>query len=254
MSTKPARPDSRRAQLRAAQIAEAKRARNRRIAIIAVSAIVVLVLAIALVLVIQRYNAAKTDTYPPHANAERDAIRVNPDKVKQGAPLVELYADYQCPACANFERAFSTQLDQLSDSGDISLEYHVMTFLDTNLRNDSSARAANAAACADLVGHYAAYHDTIFKNQSSEEGTGYTDAQLTETFPQQAGINGPQLDTFKQCYSQKKYNGFVKAVDKAAGEAGITSTPTIKVNGKNLDTKNLTSDPNSLRTEIMKLK
>ncbi|OYN94391.1 DsbA family protein [Enemella evansiae] len=251
---KAAKPDSRRAQLRAAQIAEAKRAKNKRIAIIAVSAIVALIVVVTLVLVVQRYNAAKTETYPPNATAQRNGIVANPGKGQQGAPVVELYADYQCPACKSFEDAFGTQLNQLAQSGDIQLQYHLMTFLDTNLRNDASYRAANAAACADLTGRYAQYHDTIYKNQPAQEGTGYSDAQLTGAFAEQAGITGPALDTFKQCYSEKKYSAFVKSVDNAAGEAGVTATPTIKVNGKVLDTKKLTNDPNSLRTEIMKLK
>lgn len=252
--TKAAKPDSRRAQLRAAQIAEAKRARNQRIAIIAVSAVVALILVAGGILLVSRMNAGRTETYPPNATAQRTGIVVNPGKGQQGAPVVELYADYQCPACASFEKAFGAQLTQLAGSGDIQLQYHLMTFLDTNLRNDASYRAANAAACADLVGHYAAYHDTVFANQPTAEGTGYTDAQLTGDFAQQAGITGAQLDEFKQCYSQKKYSAFVKGVDNSAGAAGVTATPTIKVNGKVLDTKNLTNDPNSLRTEIMKLK
>ncbi|NNG20382.1 thioredoxin domain-containing protein [Naumannella sp. ID2617S] len=251
---KPARPDSRRAQLRAAQIAEAKRARNKRIAIIAVSAAVAAILITAVVLVAIRFKPDPNKTYPPNANAQRSAIRVHPDKAKQGAPVVTLYADYQCPACASFEKAYGQQLEGLASSGDIQLEYHLMTFLDTNLRNDASNRAANAAACADLAGHYAEYHNTVFANQPADEGRGYSDAQLTTDFPQKAGLSGAALDTFKKCYSDKQYNAFVKGADNSAGEAGVTSTPTLRVNGKTLDTKNLTQDPNSLRTEIMKLK
>jgi protein-disulfide isomerase len=166
---------------------------------------------------------------------------------------VALFADYQCPACASFEQAFGPQLEKLAKDGDIQLEYRTMTFLDTNLRNDSSTRAANAAACADLVGHYADYHNAVFANQPTGEGSGYTDEQLTGAFTQQAGITGAELEEFRSCYTNKRFSGFVTRVDQEAGRAGITGTPSMTVNGNTLDFNNLTQDPNSLRDEIAKV-
>lgn len=250
----PTAGDTRRAQLRAAQIAQAKRKKNQRIAIGVVSAVVVAALVIVLVLVVQQFNAAKVAAAPPDANANQTGIRVHPGSAVQGAPVVSLFLDYQCPACANFERGYGPQLDQLARNGDIQLEYRTMTFLDANLGNDASERAANAAACADLTGRYSEYHNTIFANQPTGEGTGYTDAQLTQAFPAQAGIAGPALDELNACYSERRYSGFVNSVDREAGRAGITGTPTLQVNGKTLDLGTLTQDPNSLHDEIMKLK
>lgn len=251
---KPAKDDSRRAQLRAAQQAAAQREKNKRIVIGVVIAAVVVALVAAVALLVVRFKQAEAANFPPNATAQKDAIAVFPGSAKQGAPMVALYADYQCPACKQFEDRFGKTLEEMARSGEVQLAYHTMTFLDTNLRNDSSTRAANAAACADVAGHYADYHDAVFASQPQNEGSGYTDDQLTKQFTAQAGITGESLDTFNQCYTTKRMSGFVKSVDEAAGKANITQTPTIRVNGKQLDTKNLTSDPNSLRTEIMKLK
>ena len=62
-----------------------------------------------------------------------------------GAPTVDLYVDYQCPACAMFEKAFGPTLSEQASSGKIKLVYHVKNFLDDNLKNDSSTRGSQVA-------------------------------------------------------------------------------------------------------------
>lgn len=249
---KPAKTDSRRAQMRAAQIQQAKKQKNQRVAIIAVAAVVTIALVIGVFLLVNRFNDAKAASAPPSANAQQSGMKVWPGNAKQGAPVVALFLDYQCPACANFERNFGAQLEGLAKSGDIQLEYRTMTFLDTNLRNDSSTRAANAAVCADIAGHYPEYHNAVFAHQPSQEGSGYTDDNLTKDFTAQAGITGDALDQFNSCYANKRYSSFVNNVDNEAGRSGVTGTPSLQVNGKTLD-MNLLTTPDSLRTEIMKL-
>lgn len=251
--SKPTPSDSRRAQLRAAQIQQAKREKNRRVAVIAVIAVVVIALAATGALLVNRFSQDPATSVPPNATEARDGIVVNPGRAAQGAPKVELFLDYQCPACAKFEQNFGATMDQMAQAGDIDLVYRTMTFLDTNLRNDSSTRAANAAACADLVGHYSAYHNAVFTHQPTNEGTGYTDDNLTKDFTEASGISGDALNQFNACYSTKQFSGFVKQVDNEAGKAGIQGTPTLHVNGKDLDLSKLT-DPNSLRTQIDALK
>lgn len=245
----PAKSDSRRAQLRAAQIQQAKRDKNRNIAIIAVVGAVVIALVVTGVLLFNRFGQAQASNVPPNATAAKDGIVTHPGKAKADAPQVELFLDYQCPACARFEQGFGPMLDQMAEAGDIALTYRTMTFLDTNLRNDSSTRAANAAACADTAGHYFDYHNAVFAHQPTSEGAGYTDDNLTVDFTQQAGITGGALDEFNACYTTKRFSGFVNQVDDAAGKAGVQGTPTLRVNGQDVELGQLT-DPASLRAQI----
>lgn len=251
--SKPNTSDSRRAQLRAAQLQQAKRDKNRRIAVIAVVAVVVIALAVAGALLFNRFNQADVANVPPNATEARDGIIANPGRASEGAPTVELFLDYQCPACARFEQNFGPTLGQMAEAGEIQLIYRTMTFLDTNLRNDSSTRAANAAACADQAGHYADYHNAVFAHQPTTEGSGFTEDNLTKDFTQLAGISGGVLDDFNACYTNKRFSGFVNQVDNEAGRAGVQGTPTLHVNGNELDLAQLT-DPNSLRTQIDALK
>jgi protein-disulfide isomerase len=152
---------------------------------------------------------------------------------KDTVPTVDVYADFQCPVCGSFEKAFGPTLTAMAKAGEIKYVVHMMSFLDTNLGNDSSKRSSNAAACAADAGKFTEYHTAVFEAQPAKEGDGYTDAQLTE-FAATAGITGPALTTWQKCTTAGQHNQYVADVAETSGKAGITQTPTVKLNGKDV--------------------
>lgn len=156
-------------------------------------------------------------------------------KPKQDAPVVDVWQDFQCPTCKAVDDAIGDNMQQLALNGDIVLRNHTMTFLDTKLKNDSSSRAAYAAACADEVHAYPQYYAVIYKNQPTAEGAGYTDDQLLNGFANQAGITGKNLVVFQKCYNDGSTHETVKNMASKALQDGITGTPTYKVNGKEIN-------------------
>jgi protein-disulfide isomerase len=166
-------------------------------------------------------------------------ILANPTTAKANAPTMDLYEDFQCPLCGELEKALGPQVRTLSDAGQIKLVVHMMSFLDGNLGNDSSTRAANAAACAADAGKFLQYHAAVFAGQPVKEGAGYTNAQLTQ-FAQTAGITGPALTTWQKCTTTAQHAQYVTDVETASGKAGVTGTPTVKLNGTDI-TKTLTT-------------
>jgi len=174
-------------------------------------------------------------------------VLVNAAPAKPKAPTLDLYVDFQCPACARLEEALGAQMASMSAAGQIKLVVHTLSFLDDNLKNDSSARSANAAACASDAGAFLKYHTTVFAAQPQKEGDGYTDAQLTE-FATTSGITGPAMTTWQQCTTSGQYNTYVTDVQRASDKASVTGTPTVKLNGKDI-TKTLTS-PDALDAAV----
>ena len=222
-----------RQQLRAAQAAKAARKRVLRIVGTATVLVVVVAAILVTVFVFKPWETpvgpAGAVGQPPNGNAK--AIVVNPGKAPASAPLVEIFLDYQCPNCRVMETAYGPEFEKLAEAGTIQLQYRTMTFLDQNLQNDSSTRAAVAAACADTVGVYPAYHDQVFANQP-QEGLGYSDAVLRQTIPAAVGLSGDKLTTFQQCYDTRATAPFVTQVADQALKDGVHSTPTVHVNGK----------------------
>ena len=164
------------------------------------------------------------------------------------APVVDLYEDFQCPICGQFEKALGPTFQDLAKTGKITLRYNVKNFLDDNLRNDSSTRAGNAVFCASDAGQFQTYHNTIFENQPATEGDGYTDAQL-KGFAEQAGITGAALTTWQQCYDANKYVDYINSVEEASFKAGVRGTPTVKIDGKDVEL-NTISTPEALTQVI----
>ena len=151
---------------------------------------------------------------PPDGNAAAAWITVPSKNTKPSALIVDVHTDYQCPYCKITELSYGSLFKTLNDRGDIIWRQHTRTFLDGALQNDSSTRAAVAAACIDVADDtkFADYHLTIFANQPNE-GTGYTDDQLRNQWPVAVGLSDKALATFQQCYDAQQTLQFVKAVE-----------------------------------------
>jgi protein-disulfide isomerase len=213
----------------------------------------IIVAAIVLVLVIggivaaviigsQNKTTATTaggSSLPAGASAMGAGIVVNPD-APSNVPTMDLYVDYQCPVCGLFEKEFGQQVTQMADQNQVKLVVHTLSFLDDNLNNDSSLRAANAAACAADQGRFLPFHNAVFAGQPAREGEGYTDAQLKQ-FAVTAGISGSALQAWQQCYDQRQHNQYVQSVQTQAEKDGVNGTPTIKLNGQQVPLNTLTS-------------
>lgn len=243
--TKPSKQratSTRREQLRAQQLAEAqKKQRTMRIIYVVSALVLVALVAIVSVVVVNDRNAkraaadkqAASQFDPPSATAARNGYLWNPGNAPESAPTLTIYEDFQCPACKSAEDYFGETVASLATSGKIRVEYRILTFLDVNLRNDASERSARAAACADTVGKFKEYHDTVYAGQPASEGAGYSEQQLRVDFPTLAGITGGDLTKFQACYDTGATAKWVSESYKSGTEGWAGSTPQYSVNGNN---------------------
>jgi protein-disulfide isomerase len=230
---------SRRAELEAQRLAQAKKQRQLRIIGTAVGLVVI---AVVVGLTIWGINSAETggEDTPPNATADKKSISLT-QSVSGSAPVLEILADFQCPGCKSFHEELATTIDELIDSGSVNILFRQMTFLDsvnTTQNERSSTRAAVGAACADFAGQYIPYSDAVFSNQPAKEGDGYSDTLLRDTIPSTLGITGEALTAFQTCYDNQSTGKFVQGVDDEASErlqaVDSTGTPTYILNGENI--------------------
>jgi protein-disulfide isomerase len=177
---------------------------------------------------------------------EGGGIVVNPD-APADAQTVHVYEDFQCPFCGVLARSIGEDLTAKAEAGDIALTHTLMSFLDGTLGNDTSSRAANAAVCASDQGVFSPWHAAAYAAQP-EEGAGWTDADLVG-FAEQVGLAGDELSGFESCVADGTYLDYVADMQEAANRDGVTSTPTVVVNGEELspqETSLLQSDPTAL--------
>jgi protein-disulfide isomerase len=227
-----------------------ERKRERTVRIVGGITVVVVVLGIIGVAVIAK-NSQNTDVSAlPSANpaaALPKGVLPTDDPHKYGvpygtgtaaAPVLEIWEDFQCPACDAVEKANGAGIESLADSGKIRLVWRPTTFLDGNLGNDSSARATAAWGCAIDAGKGKEYHNTIFANQPEKEGAGYTDEQLI-AFAGDAGITGAALDTFTSCFADRTYLGWAANSTDVFYSSNIAGTPFALLNGVEVPTATL---------------
>lgn len=142
---------------------------------------------------------------------------------------VVLYEDFQCPICKQFEETFGGQLEELRNSGDITVEYRVISILDRATSTNYASRAANAAKCvADASPeNYTAYADALFENQPPEDGgEGLSNARLTE-IADSVGAEG-----LGDCIDSIKYRPAVEIQTERSSMYEVNGTPTAFADGE----------------------
>ena len=156
---------------------------------------------------------------------------------------LDIYEDFQCPACKQFESAAGSVVQKAIADGTAKVHYHVISFLDRYSSGTRySSRSASAAYCASDEGKFKELHDTLYQNQPEENGNGLTSAKIVE-LGKQAGLTDT---TFAQCVTSEKYRTFVTAVTDQSSKDGVNATPTVKVNGKQVQSPDATSLQNAI--------
>lgn len=147
------------------------------------------------------------------------------------APVViQLYSDFQCPACKLFVTA---QLQRLTTEfvvpGTVRVEARDIAFLGRG-SPDESLELAAGAACAAEQDRYWQFHDLVFWNQG-RENLGDHSAEFIGRVANAAGVERVGWDA---CMARADVRPALEAATNAALGAGIGSTPTLVVNGQSL--------------------
>lgn len=176
---------------------------------------------------------------------DNGAIRIgNPD----AKVTVRVVADLQCPACKAFEAANAQVIKDAVDKGTAVVEYNVISFLDKASTTKYSSRAANASYCVAQTdpSKYLGWLTTMFEKQPAEGSAGLTDDQLIE-IATSAGYTDPSV---AQCIKDNSYNKYIEAKTNDVLKSGIQSTPSVFVNGKQIQSSQELMTPGGLAPAI----
>jgi protein-disulfide isomerase len=147
-----------------------------------------------------------------------------------GAPVtIDLYLDFQCPACAQYEQQAGATIDELVASGQAKVVYHPVAYLNRFSSTQYSSRSSAAAGCAADAGVLPRFGQLLYANQPPEGGDGLPEDQLV-ALGMQAGA-GPGFAT---CVQDGRYADWTRSVTDAASQAGVTATPTVLVDGREI--------------------
>ncbi|MEM7407058.1 MAG: thioredoxin domain-containing protein [Pseudomonadota bacterium] len=132
--------------------------------------------------------------------------------------LVEFH-DYQCPHC----RAAVTVVQEMVKRYGDKLR---VVLVDFPINPSGISRlVAKGAVCAEQQGRFWDYHDLAFERQRS------LTVSTPETLARELGLDA---DEFTQCYNSQASEGPVARAEAEAARLGVSSTPTMYVNGRRL--------------------
>lgn len=195
--------------------------------VIGVSAAVVVVLIALGALVVFLNNQATAPGAAPeggNVNQKTGAISFG-----SGEDEVDVFVDFMCPICGDFENVYGEQLQAAAADDKITLNIHPVSILDRYSQNTKySSRSASAAYCVaeKAPDSFLEFFNNLFAKQPTENTPGYTDEELAG-FAEQAGA-GAAAD----CIADGTYMDFVR--DQTTAQE-IQGTPTVEVNGERIE-------------------
>jgi protein-disulfide isomerase len=217
----------------------AARKRDRRILIMMIAAFVVIVVAGGIAF--QAWRTSRAPSTVPSAAVSASPITItNGQPIPLGSPeapvTITLYEDFHCPHCADFEEQFGPTITQAQEAGTARLELYPMAFID-----EGSVTAANAMACAAEAGFGQGYYLGLFANHTLQ----WSDPQLIDLATK---VGGSPTEAFRTCVTRRAHADWVTSMNAAADTNGVAQTPTMLINGKEVDIASLT--PDALQTMI----
>ncbi|UZN04059.1 DsbA family protein [Cellulomonas sp. S1-8] len=178
--------------------------------------------------------------------------------------VVEVYFDFMCPYCGQFDAANAGELEALAADEGVTVVYKNIAFLDGNSQGTFySTRAANAAAtvAAEDPDNYTAFMTALYENQPEEGTSGLKDARIAE-IAVEVGVPQAVVDTFTETVdgtyevatsedetesregTWRRYAPFVAATTQQAGtDLGGLSTPTVLIDGEKWEGDLYTTGP-----------
>src|SRR5699024_322084 len=159
-----------------------------------------------------------------------------------GAAVVKVYLDFQCPGCKAFEETNGETLTSLAEDGSIVLEYEPVAILDRmSGGNEYSTRSANMTACIADSGQAGLLPDVmleLFAQQPGEGATGMEDEQML-SIAESAGVDvdaevaTEDAGTVRDCVTEVAFDRYVESSTQDAldGE-GLQGTPHVTIDGE----------------------
>jgi protein-disulfide isomerase len=148
-------------------------------------------------------------------------VKGNPD----AAVVLAEYADFQCPACGQFEPIVAAILSEFGEQ--IRFEFNHFPLAQLHPFAEAAARAAEAAG---QQGKFFEYHDLLFANQAAWSKS----ATPAVFFSQYAKELDLDLALFTKHQRASLLQDHIRSQFSEAQNKGLTGTPTFFLNGQQM--------------------
>lgn len=186
---------------------------------------VALVVAVGAVFTVVSNKSSESAALPSSVSQE-DGYGIVFNAELTDKPVIDIWEDFQCPICQRFEALNGKYIESLIESKSAKVVYHPLSFL-----GPESVTMANAAACAADESKFLGMHRAIYANLAAEN-SGTFNASYLNILGASVGLTS---NKFQTCVNSGSYGGWVNNVAADGAKKNINSTPTVFINGKELN-------------------
>ena len=152
------------------------------------------------------------------------------------APVLELWEDFQCPACGSLEEANGEGIAEVAETGLARVIWRPIRVPGPQPRERRGPTVPIGAwGCAIDEGFTREYHDAVYANQPEEEGDGWSNAELV-SIAEDVGMSGATLDSFSACVDDETYRVWAANSTQEFYDQGVAGTPFGKIDGVEIPT------------------
>lgn len=214
---------------------KATESRNRLIIIIASALVVALIVVAGFIIFKQSQKTLLSDFEGavPAGSTDTGGITFGESLVagtsNEGAPVVDLYVDFMCPYCGQFDAINRADIRTMALDGDATVSIHPVSNLDEqSLGTMFSTRSANAFAtvASDAPDVALDFLEAMFDNQPAEQTEGLTDDEIAQ-IAVDAGVPQGVADSM----AAGTYTEWVGVATDQAHADGATGTPAVYIDG-----------------------
>ena len=210
----------------AAALAAERKARQRKERLVVGGVVFALLAVIALgtVWALNRGPGEETAA-PPKGAVDEFALAIGDEDAPN---TVEVYLDFECGVCAQWEAQSAAALAQAAEEGQVRVKYLPVKYL--NRVDGFSERAANAMAVVfEAAGPEVAitFQESLFAQQPTSRRDNNDDDWLVE----KAVAAGAEEDDVRPGIEDRAFAKWVDNATEAASKRGVRGTPTVFLNG-----------------------
>jgi protein-disulfide isomerase len=249
--SKAARERSARERLAEQRKRERARQRQRRLLAVVLGAVVALAAVVAAVIIIVDQQGKRDQTVTAYTGPQAPLTRQADGSIvmaKAGVtkPVLEIFEDFQCPACKQFEESTGKTVKELAAEGKVKVVYypfHLFSQQSDPIKSNS-LRSAAAALCVPAA-QWLSYHDALFKFQPEEGSEGFATKDLV-AWGKDVGVTDPN---FEKCVTDQQKKSQVDTMTKYTVDTRkVNTTPTAFLDGRKLE--NEIRSPDALRQAV----
>lgn len=155
---------------------------------------------------------------------------------------VDVYEDMRCPACANFEQQIGGTLKQGAKDDKYELRVHLGSIIDGNMGGNGSKNAISALGAALNVSTeaFTEYHALLYsaEHHPAETEDKFADNEyLLDVAENVDALKGNEK--FETAVEKGTYDKWALEMIDSFNEADIKGTPTVRIDGKDVEVSKL---------------